>query len=58
MRNNRSLYIDTEALSSLALVQAGLISPVDKLMNAQEAKEVDETQRYKGIPFPFSFVLA
>lgn len=56
--NNRSLYIDTEALSSLALVQAGLISPVDKLMNAQEAKEVDETQVYKGIPFPFSFVLA
>ena len=56
--NNRSLYIDTEALSSLALVQAGLISPVDKLMNAKEAREVDETQEYKGIPFPFSFVLA
>lgn len=56
--NNRSLYIDTEALSSLALVQAGLISPVDRLMNAKEATEVDETQEYKGIPFPFSFVLA
>ncbi len=57
-RNNKSLYIDTEALSTLALVQAGLISPVDKLMNKQEAKEVDKMQVYKGVPFPFSFVLA
>jgi len=55
---NKSLYIDTEALSTLALVQAGLISPVDKLMNEAEAKEVDRTQFYKGVPFPFAFVLA
>ncbi|TET87675.1 MAG: sulfate adenylyltransferase, partial [Sulfurovum sp.] len=47
-----------EALSTLALVQAGLISPVDKLMNKEEAKEVDETKFYKGVPFPFAFVLA
>lgn len=58
MSNNKSLYIDTEALSTMALVQAGLISPVDKLMNAREAEEVDATKVYKGIPFPFSFVLA
>jgi len=58
MSNNKSLYIDTEALSTLALVQAGLISPVDKLMNQEEAKEVDETKFYKGVPFPFAFVLA
>jgi len=58
MSNNKSLYIDTEALSTLALVQAGLISPVDKLMNEAEAKEVDRTQFYKGVPFPFAFVLA
>jgi len=32
-RKNRPLYIDTEALSTLALVQEGLISPVTKLMN-------------------------
>ncbi len=58
MSQHKSLYIDTEALSTLALVQAGLISPVDKLMNQAEAKEVDETKFYKGVPFPFAFVLA
>ena len=57
-KRNKSLYIDTEALSTLALVQAGLISPVNKLMNKEEAKEVDETKFYKGVPFPFAFVLA
>jgi sulfate adenylyltransferase len=55
---NKSLYIDTEALSTLSLVQAGLISPVDRLMNEEEAREVDKTQVYKGVPFPFAFVLA
>ncbi len=55
---HKTLYIDTEALSTLALVQAGLISPVDKLMNKHEAQEVDRTQFYKGVPFPFAFVLA
>ena len=58
MSSNKQLYIDTEALSTLALVKAGLIAPVTGLMNAQEAKEVDETQMYKGVPFPFSFILA
>lgn len=58
MRENKSLYIDKEALSTLALVQAGLISPVDKLMGEEEAKEVNRTKTYKGVPFPFSFVLA
>jgi len=58
MSQYKSLFIDTEALSTLALVQAGLISPVDKLMNEQEAKDVDRTQMYKGVPFPFSFILA
>lgn len=58
MSNNKSLYIDTEALSTLALVKAGLISPVEGLMNEKEAKEVDATKMYKGVPFPFSFILA
>jgi sulfate adenylyltransferase len=57
-KENKSLYIDTEALSTLALVKAGLISPVDKLMNEKEAKQVDETKVYKGVPFPFAFILA
>ncbi len=54
----KSLYIDTEALSTLALVEAGLIAPVTKLMNSKEAEEVDRTKHYKGVPFPFAFVLA
>jgi sulfate adenylyltransferase len=57
-KRNKSLYIDTEALSTLALVKSGLISPVDKLMNKEEAQKVDETKMYKGVPFPFSFILA
>ena len=58
LKRNKSLYIDTEALSTLALVQAGLISPVEKLMNKKEADEVDKSKNYKGVPFPFAFVLA
>jgi sulfate adenylyltransferase len=58
MQKNKSLYIDTEALSTLALVQAGLISPVDRLMNEEEARIVDETKFYKGVPSPFAFILA
>lgn len=57
-KKNKSLYIDTEALSTLALVKAGLISPVEKLMNKEEAKMVDESKMYKDVPFPFSFILA
>ncbi len=58
MSNKKSLYIDTEALSTLALVEARLISPVTHLMNEEEAFTVDSSQMYKGVPFPFSFVLA
>ncbi len=58
MSTHKTLYIDTEALSTLALVQAGLIAPVTGLMNESEAREVDRTQMYKGVPFPFAFVLA
>jgi len=58
MQDHKSLYIDTEALSTLALVQAGLISPVNRLMNKKEAAQVDESKHYKGVPFPFAFVLA
>jgi len=58
MSKNKSLYIDTEALSTLALVKAGLIAPVTSLMNKEEAQKVDSTQFYKGVPFPFSFILA
>lgn len=58
IRKNKSLYIDTEALSSLALVKAGLIAPVVGLMDSKTSQKVNETKIYKGVPFPFSFVLA
>ncbi len=57
-RKNRSIYIDAEALSTLALVKAGLISPVAKLMDEKTANEVDKTKMYKGFPYPFAFLLA
>jgi len=55
---NRSLFIDKEAHSSLALVQEGGLHPVDGLMGEKEAKDVDRTKKYKGVSFPFSFLLA
>ena len=57
-RKNRALYIDGEALSTLALVKAGLIAPVKKLMDQKTAAEVDSTKLYQGFPFPFAFILA
>jgi len=57
-RKNKQLYIDAEALSTMALVQEGLISPVTKLMSREEAIEVRETRMYKGVSFPFPFLLA
>jgi len=57
-KRNKQLYIDAEALSTLALVQEGLIAPVTKLMNKQEAMEVNRTKMYKGMPYPFAFVLS
>ncbi len=57
-RKNKKLYIDPEALSALALVQEGLFYPVTSLMSKEEAYAVDKTKNYKGVPFPFSFILA
>ena len=57
-RKNKTLFIDTEALSTLALVQEGILSPVTKLMSKEEAAAVDMTKSYKGVPFPFAFILA
>ncbi|WP_200763782.1 sulfate adenylyltransferase [Nitrosophilus alvini] len=57
-RKNRALFIDKEAIATLALVQEGLLNPVVGLMNKKEADEVDRTGIYKGKSFPFSFILA
>jgi len=57
-KRSKRLIIDTEALSTLAFVQEGLLAPVHGLMNKEEALEVDKTKKYKNTPFPFSFILA
>ena len=57
-RKNRALYIDKEALATLAMAQEGILYPVTKLMNEKEAQEVDKTKIYKNKTFPYSFVLA
>jgi len=57
-RKNKTIYIDTEALSTLALVQEGLLSPVTSLMNRETADRVNIDKNFKGVSFPFSFILA
>ena len=57
-RKNKQLFIDKEALATLALAKEGILGKVDKLMNKQEAVEVNETGYYKGSPMPFSFIMA
>ncbi len=58
METNRQLYIDNEALITLSLLKEGLLYPATHLMNEKESEEVDSTGLYKGISYPFSFILA
>ena len=57
-KRNRQLFIDKQALATLSFAKEGILHPVDKLMNKKEANEVDKTGFYKGIPFPFPFIIA
>ena len=57
-RKNRALFIDQEALSALALVEAGLLSPVTSLMNRAQSHAVIATGKHNGQTFPFPFILA
>ncbi|MFK5880638.1 MAG: sulfate adenylyltransferase [Sulfurospirillum sp.] len=57
-KRNRKIVIDSQALATLSFAQEGIFRPVDKLMNKEEAIEVDNTRCYKGKPFPFPFILA
>ncbi len=57
-RKNKTLYIDKEAASALELVSEGLLSPVTKLMNEAESKEVLRTGLINRKSFPFPFILA
>jgi sulfate adenylyltransferase len=52
------LFIDEEAYTTLSMLNEGLLYPVTKLMNKQEAEEVNATKTYKGKTFPFAFILA
>jgi sulfate adenylyltransferase len=57
-RKNRTLFIDPEAVSALAMLKAGLLDPVTKLQGSAEAREVVETGKINGKTFPFPFLLA
>lgn len=58
LKRNKELHLDNEALSTLKMCKEGILFPVDKLMNENEAKEVDKTSMHKGKYFPFSFILS
>jgi len=57
-RKNRTLFIDEEAVSVLALLKAGLLYPVTELMNEAQMTEVSESKLVNGISFPFPFILS
>ena len=57
-RKNRELHLDNEAASALSLVKAGLLSPVNSLMNKAETIEVLKTGLINGQTFPFPFILS
>ena len=52
------LYIDKEAVATLAMARDGLLKPVTTLMNKIETEKVNKTGIYKGEIFPFPFLLA
>ena len=57
-RKNRALYIDQEALCALSLLKSGMLSPVTRLMNAQQCMEVLQSGLFKGTTFPFPLILS
>ena len=57
-RKNRALYIDQEALSALALLKSGILSPVKELMNEQQCTEVLSSGMFHGSTFPFPLILS
>lgn len=57
-RKNRALYIDQEAVSALALLKSGMLSPVTALMNEKQSKEVLSSGMFMGKTFPFPLILS
>lgn len=58
LRKNKTLLIDKEAAAALELLKDSLLSPVEKLMNKKQSKEVLESGLFEGKSFPFPFILA
>ena len=57
-RKNKTLLIDTEAVSALELLKDGLLTPATKLMNKKESEDVLKSGLINGQTFPFPFILA
>lgn len=57
-RKNRALHIDQEALSALALLKSGILSPVKELMNKQQCTQVLNSGMFDGSTFPFPLILS
>ncbi|MEA2019271.1 MAG: sulfate adenylyltransferase [Campylobacterota bacterium] len=55
---NKLLYIDKEAIVTLAMARDGLLKPVTTLMTQKESETVNKTGKYNNSLFPFSFILA
>lgn len=58
LRKNRALHIDQEALSALALLKSGILSPVKELMNEQQCIQVLDSGMFNGSTFPFPLILS
>lgn len=58
LRKNKTILIDSEAISALELLDNGLLAPATRLMNSKESKDVIETGLIDGKTFPFPFILA
>ena len=57
-KKNKTLLIDSEALSALELLKDGLLAPATKLMNKKMSEEVLKSGLINGQTFPFPFILA
>lgn len=57
-RKNRALHIDQEALSALALLKSGILTPVKELMNEQQCMQVLNSGMFDGSTFPFPLILS
>ena len=48
----KSLFIDEEALATLAMARDGLLKPVTTLMDKKTSQLVNKEGKYKGCIFP------